>query len=291
MRDALPEEGRRAGPSCASFGKGLGCGPPLRLSSGLHPSLGTFLSELTINRWREAIFFGISAISFSPWKQINMQTGRRSAGVCPSKLSRPPDSGKLQPRPPHGCLSRGRDLTSTRREGGKSPAFVLERSWGWGGGLNPDLARDLSRWRVQSHQKPSITHILAPSLACWNVQKTPANSGRESPLRPTEPRAIPALCHCQHPRVCTLLRLLTTAANFVKLLARPPRPGSFLAWPAFLDAGKEKVITLESWELGPRLAGTLASGLSPGCQTAEPSSQRSLGDWSSQACHRSCCSS
>lgn len=52
---------------------------PCTSRPGFRLSLGTFLSELTINRRREAIFFGIPAISFSRWTQINMQTVRCSA--------------------------------------------------------------------------------------------------------------------------------------------------------------------------------------------------------------------
>lgn len=52
---------------------------PLTPRPGSSLSLGTFPSELTINRWREAIFFGISAISFSWWSQINMQMKKRWA--------------------------------------------------------------------------------------------------------------------------------------------------------------------------------------------------------------------
>lgn len=226
-----------------------------------------------------------------------MQTGRRSARVRPSKLSRPPDSGKLQPWPPHVCLSRGRDPASTRREGGKSPVFVLERSWEWRGrgGLNPDLARNLSLWSVQSHQEPrSIPARSRPQVLLAGMfrghRRTQGERALSDPQTPGATTSFPALYHCQHPRVCTLLRLLT-AANFVKLLARPPLPVSFLAWPALPEAGKEKVITLESWELEPRLAGTLASGLPPGCRTAEHTSLRSLSGWGGQAYHRlSCCS-
>lgn len=205
-----------------------------------------------------------------------MQTGRRSARVCPSKLSRPPDSGKLQPRPPHVCLSWGRDPASTLREGGKSPAFVLERSWGGRGGVNPDLVRDLSHWSVQSHQEPrSIPTRSRPQVLLAGMfrrhRRTQGERALSGPQTPGATAPFPALDHCQHPRVRTLLWLLT-AANFAKLLARPPLPVSFLAWPALPEAGKEKVITLESWELRPRLAGTLASGLPPGCRTAEHTS-------------------
>lgn len=72
--EGAPGEGRGRSRAAALPGR-LPCAtrPSIRLS------LGTFPSELTINRWREAIFFGISAISFSRWRQINMQMVRCSA--------------------------------------------------------------------------------------------------------------------------------------------------------------------------------------------------------------------
>lgn len=80
----LAEGKRRAGRARwargeAGAGHGLPRPPPRASRPGCRLSLGTFLSELTINRWREAIFFGISAISFLRWRQINMQMVRCSA--------------------------------------------------------------------------------------------------------------------------------------------------------------------------------------------------------------------
>ena len=89
------------------------------------------------------------------------------------------------------------------------------------------------------------TCALPISLECSEDTGEHREKEPSQARRPPNDNSLP-LSLSQHPRVRTLLRLLTTAANFVKLLALPPRPGSFLAWPAFPEAGKEKVITLGS---------------------------------------------
>lgn len=135
-------------------------------------------------------------------------------------------------------MSRGRDPANARREGGKSPALVLERRWGWGWGeLNPDLARNLSHRHVQSHQEPRSHTARSPpqaSLAAGRfarhrrTQGARDLSGLQPPGMITHYPLSVTVRTPESTRKHTLLWLLT-AANFVKLLTHPPPPP-----PAFL---------------------------------------------------------
>lgn len=109
-RGGAPGRARRAsGEAGAGARLSLAASPassPRGSRPGFRLSLGTFLSELTINRWREAIFFGIQRFPFRgggrltcKWEMfgLSLRAGE-DASVPPNSVLR--DRGKLQPGPP-----------------------------------------------------------------------------------------------------------------------------------------------------------------------------------------------